>query len=106
MDYETKKTKPEIAVEVEDEDQAVDIAQMAPTFQAGGFTQRWESAACGVRKGQMAIGKKDQLFKSKARLRSGILQTTTYCSEELVKQPRILFSFEDLVEGHYSIQGW
>ena len=45
MDSHTKEVKQEIAINVEDEDQAVDVAQKATAFQAegsaqaGGFTQ-------------------------------------------------------------------
>ena len=34
MDSETKEVEQELAIKVENEDQAVDIAQMAPAFQA------------------------------------------------------------------------
>ena len=39
MDSETKEMKQELAIKVEDEDQAVDVAQMAPAFQAEGSAQ-------------------------------------------------------------------
>ena len=39
MDSETKEVKHDIAIKVEDTDQAVDVAQVAPAFQAEGSAQ-------------------------------------------------------------------
>lgn len=67
MESETKEVKQEVAVKVENEDQAVEIAQVAPAFQAEGSAQAGSSSQANHHRPTLA-----DLTASKSYAQAGI----------------------------------